>query len=216
MQSRSAVNRIMKTIASSLAILTLLAAVAVHTDLAHSTQRSSKATAVYDVRAFGAKGDGQTLDTPAINKAIDAATAAGGGTVDFRAGTYLSVSIHLKSNITLRLDQGATMLAADTVTGKVTYDLPEPNEWDMYQDFGHSHWQNSLIWGIGIENVAIIGQGRIDGKGLTRRSPGPRKPRTAGETPASLAGNVSPLGETADVREMDGLGNKAISLKLSH
>ena len=45
----------------------------------------------------------------------------------------------------------------------------------MYQDFGHSHWQNSLIWGIGVENVAIVGQGRIDGKGLSRRSPGPRQ-----------------------------------------
>ena len=42
---------------------------------------------------------------------------------------------------------------------KGSYDLPEPNEWDMYQDFGHSHWKNSLIWGIGLENVAIVGPG---------------------------------------------------------
>ena len=46
---------------------------------------------VYDVRGFGAKGDGKTIDTPAINKAIEAAAAAGGGTVNFPAGTYLSV-----------------------------------------------------------------------------------------------------------------------------
>src|SRR5437764_3002879 len=151
MQSRPTLNRIMKTIASCLAILTLLTAVAVHPDLARSTRRVSKATPIYDVRTFGAKGDGRTLDTLAINKAIDAAAAAGGGTVDFPAGTYLSVSIHLRSNITLVLNQGATILAADSVAGKVTYDLPEPNEWDMYQDFGHSHWQNSLIWGIGLE-----------------------------------------------------------------
>ena len=85
----------------------------------------------------------------------------------------------------------------------------------MYQDFGHSHWKNSLMWGIGIENFAIIGQGKIDGKGLSRRSPGPRRPRTVGETPASMANNVSPLGETSDVKEMDGLGTKAIALKLS-
>lgn len=88
---------------------------------------------------------------------------AGGGTVYFRAGTYLSVSIHLKSNITLHLDQGATILAADVIPGKVTYDLPEPNEWDMYQHFGHSHWQNSLIWGVGMENVSIVGPGLING-----------------------------------------------------
>ena len=56
---------------------------------------------VYDVRAFGAKGDGKTVDTTAINKAIDAAAAAGGGTVRFSAGSYLSFSVHLKSNITL-------------------------------------------------------------------------------------------------------------------
>src|SRR5215472_18462223 len=68
---------------------------------------------IYDVRAFGAKGDGKTLDTSAINKAIDAAAAAGGGTVRFPAGSYLSFSIHLKSNVALYIDQGATVIAAD-------------------------------------------------------------------------------------------------------
>src|SRR5207302_10482674 len=68
---------------------------------------------VYDVKSFGAKADGRTLDTPAINKAIDAAAAAGGGTVFFPAGNYLSVSIRLKSNIALYLDQGATIVAAN-------------------------------------------------------------------------------------------------------
>src|SRR4029077_18004391 len=179
-----------------------------------------KVKPLYDVRTFGARGDGKTLDTLAINKAIDAAAAAGGGTVDFPAGTYLSVSIHLKSNITLQLDQGAMILAADTVPGKVTYDLPEPNQWDMYQDFGHSHWQNSLIWGIGLENVSIIGPGLIDGKGLTRRSPRPRRPIQAGDRPTTLTGNgtanrpQSPLGEDDDPRVMNGQGNKAIALKL--
>src|SRR5437016_10645547 len=89
---------------------------------------------LYSVRAFGAKGDGKTLDTPAINKAIDAAAAAGGGTVLFPAGAYLSVSIHLRSNITLYLDQGATIIAAEPSAG-VRYDPPEPNQWDKYQDF---------------------------------------------------------------------------------
>ena len=169
----------------------------------------------YNIRNYGAKGDGKTLDTDSVNKAIESAAAAGGGTVFFPAGTYLCFSIRLKNNITLYLDNGATILAADPKETRGAYDQWEPNVWDMYQDFGHSHWKNSLIWGIGVENVAIIGQGRIDGKGLTRRSPGPRKPRTAGETPASLGANVSPLGEMSDVREMDGLGNKAISLKLA-
>src|SRR5215831_17102053 len=88
-------------------------------------------TSIYDVRAFGAKGDGKTLDTPAINKAIDAAAAAGGGTVRFPSGSYLSFSIHLKSNITLYLDQGSTIVAADPMADHGTYDPPEPNEWDQ-------------------------------------------------------------------------------------
>jgi polygalacturonase len=176
-------------------------------------------TVVYNVRTFGAKGDGKTLDTSAINKAIETAAAAGGGTVSFPAGTYLSVSIHLRSNITLHLQQGATIRAADTVPDKVTYDLPEPNGWDMYQDFGHSHWQNSLIWGVGLENVSIIGPGLIDGQGLTRRSPRPRRVSQPGDRPVTLGGQPgarqqSPLGEDDDPKVMNGLGNKAISLKL--
>jgi polygalacturonase len=179
------------------------------------------ASPVYDVRAFGAKGNGRTVDTLAINKAIDAAATGGGGTVHFPAGSYLSFSIHLKSNIALYLDHGATIVAADPKEAKGTYDLPEPNDWDMYQDFGHSHWQNSLIWGIGVENVSILGPGMIDGKGLTRRSPRPRRPVQAGDTPTSLGGGQpaarvqSPLGESDDPVVMNNLGNKAISLKLS-
>jgi len=185
----------------------------------NASARSVKTGGFYNIRDFGAKGDAKTVDTNAINKTIDAASTKGGGTVFFPAGTYLSFSIRLKSNITLYLDNGATILAADPQDHKGTYDMPEPNEFDMYQDFGHSHWQNSLIWGIGLENVAIVGQGKIDGKGLSRRSPGPRRPRTAGETPASMGGGnknaISPLGETSDVKEMNGLGTKAIALKLS-
>jgi len=175
----------------------------------------SQTSAFYNVRSFGAKGDGKALDSDAVNKTIDAAVAKGGGTVFFPAGTYLCFSIRLKSNITIYLDNGSTILAADPAVHKGKYDQWEPNEFDMYQDFGHSHWKNSLMWGIGIENFAIIGQGRIDGQGLSRRSPGPRRPRSVGETPTSMANNVSPLGETSPLSEMDGLGTKAIALKLS-
>ena len=186
------------------------------------TAAGQKLTAprVYDVRSFGARGDGKTVDTPAINRAIAAAAQAGGGTVHFPAGAYLCFSIRLQSNITLYLDSGATILAADPKTTQGGYDAPEPNEWDMYQDFGHSHWQNSLIWGIGLENIAILGPGLLNGQGLTRRSPRPRRPLQAGDTPASLGGGQtaavvqSPLGESDNPSVMVGLGNKAISLKL--
>jgi len=70
-------------------------------------------------------GDGTTLDTVAINRAIEAAAAAGGGTVFFPAGTYLSFSIRLRSNIALHLDQGATLLAARPAAGYGRFDEPE-------------------------------------------------------------------------------------------
>ncbi len=121
----------------------------------------------FDVRQFGARGDGKSLDSDAINRTIEAAAAVGGGTVRFGPGTYLSASIRLKSNITLHLEAGATIeaVAADVAP----YDDPEPNEWGdrfHYQDFGHSHWHNSLIWGVGLQNVSILGPGLIHGKGL--------------------------------------------------
>jgi len=66
------------------------------------------------VRKFGATGDGKTLDTDAVNRAIDAAAAAGGGMVVFPPGTYLCFSLHLKSHVHLHLQQGSTILAADS------------------------------------------------------------------------------------------------------
>ncbi|HZQ45312.1 MAG TPA: glycoside hydrolase family 28 protein [Acidobacteriaceae bacterium] len=148
--------------------------------------------AIFDVKSYGAKGDGTTIDTPAINRAIEAANAAGGGTVRFSAGTYASYSIHLKSNVALYLEQGTTILAADVPEGggNSYYDLPEPKTpWDAYQDYGHNHWHNSLLWGEGLENVAILGPGRIWGKGLTRSD----KPS-----------------------QIPGMGNKSIALKNCH
>ena len=68
------------------------------------------ANSVYNVRDYGAKGDGFTLDHTAINKAIDACVAGGGGQVYIPAGTYLCGSIHLKSHVELHLSFGATIL----------------------------------------------------------------------------------------------------------
>ncbi|HVS54522.1 MAG TPA: glycosyl hydrolase family 28-related protein [Opitutaceae bacterium] len=131
---------------------------------------ASLRAAEFDVRSFGAIGDGKAVDSPAINRAIEAAAAAGGGTVRIPAGTYLSFSIRLKSHLTLQLDAGATIVAASPSTDGGAYDPPEPNEWGdkQYQDFGHSHWHDSLIWGENLEDVAITGSGRLFGKGLVR------------------------------------------------
>jgi len=132
------------------------------------TEKNVPLAGVFDVKKFGAKGDGKAVDSVAINKAIDAAAAAGGGTIFFPAGAYLSFSIRLKSNVGLYISHGAIIVAADPRDGDGKYDLPEPNAWDQYQDFGHSHWHNSLIWGENLENISITGPGRIWGKGLVR------------------------------------------------
>ena len=73
-----------------------------------------KGTMTYNIRDYGAVGDGLTVDSDAVNRAIDAAAANGGGTVYFPAGYYLCYSIHLKTNITLYLDQGSWIIAAET------------------------------------------------------------------------------------------------------
>ncbi len=138
---------------------------------AGNTAVSSRVSQGFNVKDYGATGNGITLDTGAINKAIETCSAGGGGTVYFPAGTYLSGSIRLKSNITLYLDAGATLLGAPNNIN--AYDPPEDNPFDMYQDFGHSHWHNSLIWGEGLENIAIIGQGTINGGGMTTEDPAP-------------------------------------------
>jgi len=170
---------------------------------------------VFNIRTFGATGDGKTLDTAAINKTIDAAAAAGGGTVYFPAGNYASVSIHLKSNIALYLDQGATIIAAET-TSDAKYDPPEPNQWDQYQDFGHTHWHNSLIWGENLTDVSILGPGKIWGKGLVRSGGQSRtQPQNDALNAARTNEPKTPFGypNPRDAVEA-GWGNKAISLKL--
>jgi polygalacturonase len=143
------------------------------------------AGAGFDVRAYGAAGDGHTLDSPAINSAIAAAHAAGGGTVVVPAGTYLAGSIHLLGNVTVDLEPGSVIVATSE---DAAYDPPEPNEWGdrlRYQDFGHSHWHNSLIWAEDAQNLGIVGTGRIYGLGLARDW----------------------------IRDRPNLGNKAIALK---
>lgn len=157
--------------------------------------------AFFNIKNFGAKGDGKNIDSKAINTAIEAAAQKGGGTVYFPAGTYLSYSIRLRNNIALYLDQGCVLLAADTADGG-RYDEPEPNEWGdrlHYQDYGHSHWHNSLIWGENLSGISITGPGLINGKGLSR-----------GFTKSE---GWERLGVDARPYMQQGGGNKAIGLK---
>jgi polygalacturonase len=123
----------------------------------------------FSVTTFGAQGDGKALDSPSVNQAIAAAAAAGGGTVCFPAGTFRCYSIHLQSNVSLYLGPGSILLAADPPESGSGYDLPESNApWEAYQDFGHNHWHNSLLWGENLHDASICGPGLIWGKGLSR------------------------------------------------
>ncbi len=173
------------------------------------------AARMIDVRDHGARGDGRQIDSDAINAAIAAASAAGGGTVVIPRGRYLCFSIRLKSRVTLMLAKGAMIEAADPARHGGRYDLPEEGVEQLYQDFGHSHWRNSLIWGDDVEQVAIIGPGMIHGLGLTRDGPGARWKKQAGERPLSMQGmSAAQIGKLEpDAAAMQGLGNKAIAIK---
>ena len=138
----------------------------------------------FDVRDFGAAGDGVWIDSPAINAALDEAAQAGGGTVVVPDGTYLCYSIRLQSNVTLRLAAGAVLKAAP-VTDEAGYDEAEPNDWSAYQDFGHSHWHNSLLWGEHLHDVTLEGEGLIDGSGVLTR--GGQRKSPSGQTTANKA-----------------------------
>ena len=172
------------------------------------------ASHLFDVRAFGAKGDGRAIDSGAFNAAIAAAARASGGIVLVPAGRYLCFSIELKSRVTLQLAKGAVIEAADPALHAGQYDLPEDAD-QLYQDFGHSHWRNSLIWGEDIEDVAITGPGLIHGLGLTRNGPGARWKAQTGERPLSMRdlSDAQIRALESDAAAMRGLGNKAIALR---
>jgi polygalacturonase len=109
---------------------------------------------VCDVKKDGAKGDGTTKDTAAIQKAIDECSAGkGGGTVVLEAGTYLSAPILLKSNMTLELKKDAILLGS-----------PDHADYPVIQEFREDGHQ-ALVSAVNATNVSITGEGTIDGNG---------------------------------------------------
>jgi len=128
------------------------------------------AFAAFNVKSFGATGDGETKDTQTVQKAIDACSDAGGGTVYLPHGTYLCGSLHLKSNVSLYLDAGATILGSK-----------DDADYDPYEDLGFendsdretSYFHFSLIWGEEVENIGILGPGTVDSNREKRGGPKP-------------------------------------------
>ncbi|MBN2288448.1 MAG: glycoside hydrolase family 28 protein [Candidatus Glassbacteria bacterium] len=113
---------------------------------------------LYNVRDYGAAGDGEARDTPAIQQAVDAASSAGGGTVYFPPGKYLSGTIFLKSLATLHLETGATLLGSTDIS-----DFPQTRP--KFRSYTDKYVSQSLIYAEGQHDIAITGSGTIDGQG---------------------------------------------------
>ena len=164
---------------------------------------------MFDITSFGAVSNGPALkNQAAINAAIDAAAKAGGGTVVIPSGTFKTYSIRLKSKIGLHFAaKDSVIRAAVPGTGEHQdggfYDAPEKNPFVGLQDQGHSHWANSLIYGIGVEGVTISGPGLIDGSTID----------ATGATVPVLPTWDPPEAPMRNVEGVPGGGNKAIALK---
>jgi polygalacturonase len=152
-------------IAVSAGVIENLKRNAPHGDVAHA--------GVYNVRDYGAAGDGVAKDTAAINRAIKAVERAGGGTVYFPAGKYLTGSIAMVSNLTLNLEAGAELLySADPADSPLV-----ETRWEGTSAYTHA----PLIYANRKENIAITGRGTLNGQGknwwwrTTEGAPGPQR-----------------------------------------
>ena len=112
----------------------------------------------YDARDFGARGDGITLDTKALQAAIDSCSHAGGGTVILAGGTFLSGTIYLQNYVTLQIENGATLLAS---TNLADYPLNVPER----RSYTDNYTDKSLIYAEKVNHIALQGLGVIDGQG---------------------------------------------------
>ncbi len=117
---------------------------------------------VHDVTQYGAVADGKTLNTASIQAAIDACAAAG-GVVSFPPGSFLTGTIYLKSGVHLRIEQGATLLGSTNLADYPINHCAYPSRSDEYT-------MRALIWGEGLDDVGITGDGILDGQGARFRS----------------------------------------------
>lgn len=124
-----------------------------------SLESAEPASAGFGVQSFGARGNGTDKDTASIQSAIDACHQAGGGTVTFPKGTFLSGSLHLKSNVALHFDHGTVLRASPD---KADFDPYEKLDFKNAADNETSYFHHALIWGEDVEHVAITGSGTID------------------------------------------------------
>ncbi len=115
---------------------------------------------MFNAKDYGAKADGITLDSPFIQKAIDACAEVGGGTVYLPEGTYLCGTIHMKSNVHVWIDKGALILGSKNPEDFDPYETDAANE--EFQDRSHSYFHHSLFHADNANDIAVTGFGKID------------------------------------------------------
>jgi polygalacturonase len=119
---------------------------------------STRGPGTVDVKTLGARGDGVTLDTRALQRAIDACALNGGGTVHFPPGRYLSGTLFLQSRVTLALQAGATLLGSPQLKDY-------PPTIPLLRSYTDNYTERSLIYGENLEQIALEGRGVINGQG---------------------------------------------------
>jgi polygalacturonase len=122
---------------------------------------------VFDITAYGAKSDGTTINTSAIQQAIDACHAAGGGTVLVPSGVFVSGSLQLKSHVTLKVGKDAILRGSPNVADYTVETAPL--HWSAFWEFAASNWKQCLIYAENAQEIGIEGPGTIDGQGGTER-----------------------------------------------
>ena len=122
------------------------------------TAQATPPNRVIDVTKAGVSGDGTTLNTVSIQKVIDDCASTGGGVVSFPAGRYLTGTIQIKSNVTLRLENDATLLGS---SGAADY-----RNLDPFIDSGGSPMGHALIVAVDATNVGLEGGGTVDGQSV--------------------------------------------------
>jgi len=112
----------------------------------------------FNVQEFGAVADGITLNSEAVQKAIDECSKVG-GKVFFPKGEYVLSTVFLKSNVTIELDEGAVILGS---LDFYDYRPDEKLDYPLYQDASHSFFECSMFVGLGVENIRFVGKGKVD------------------------------------------------------
>lgn len=158
----------MLSLVQKMTVILLLLAGSIAAAQSTKNAPSKSISSTYDIRSFGAIGDGKIICTKSIQQAIDACSQKGGGVVLVASGTYVTGTIYFKSNVILRLEAGAILLGSPHIT-----DYTTDTDRTMYR--GEPYMDRCLIFARDVQNIGIEGSGTIDGQGKSFPEPGDTK-----------------------------------------